>query len=285
MTDGTPPDRDECIEQAYFFRTFRERLGENMAAQDILFRLHEEILTTTRLPMAVEFLAAEVKHTGLLHTGFEKLPHYFTPFQSFLVRQAEEPRTRFTTLGALQVMEQEARYKSETPTHAGLFVFQFESISRNRLGFDDGLRAVEGDPFYPKIWQEYVDVVRRKVGVFDFCDLVYLRSSLYVTDQRRTDPAYEPPVPPLYGDKEGKIAKASRGRDPLFLFAALQRQLNYPEVPKPREKGDLGSKLDLILVKLRDLENRLKLAEGELRGSIDWTQFGKPDILKDEYEK
>ncbi len=285
MTDGITPDRDECIEQAYFFRTFRERLSENLAAQDILSRLHEEILTTTRLPMAVEFLATEVKHTGLLHTGFEKLPHYFTPFQTYLVRQAEDPRSRFTSLVALHVLEQEAKYKAGTPTLPGLFVFQFESISRNRLGFDDGLRAVEGDPFYPKVWQEYIDVVRRKVGVFDFCDLVYLRSSLYVADQRRIDPSYEPPVPPLYGDKEGKIAKASRGRDPLFLFAALQRQLNYPEVPKPREKGDLNSKLDLVLTKLRDLENRLKLAEGELRGSIDWTQFGKPDILKDEDEK
>ncbi len=285
MTDGVTPDRDECIEQVYFFRTFRERLGENLAAQDVLARLHEEILTTTRLPMAVEFLAAEVKHTGLLHTGFEKLPHYFTPFQSFLVRQAEEPRTKFTTGGALHVLEQEARYKAGSPTPAGLFVFQFESLSRHRLGFDEGLRAVEGDPFYPKVWKDYVDLVRRQVGVFDFCDLVYLRSTLYVSDQKRNDPAYEPPVPPLYGDKEGKIAKASRGRDPLFLFAALQRQLNYPEVPKPRAKDDLSAKLDLVLTKLRDLENRLKLAEGELRGSIDWTQFGKPDILKDDDEK
>src|SRR5262245_61901640 len=285
MTDGTPPDRDECIEQAYFFRTFRERVGENRAAQDSLARLHEQILSTTRLPMAVEFLAAEVKHTGLLHTGFEKLPHYFTPFQSFLVRQAEEPRTRFTTLGALQVLEQEARYKAESPTHAGLFVFHFESLSRNKLGFDEGLRAVEGDPFYPKLWKNYIDLVRRQVGVFDFCDLVYLRSTLYLSDQKRINPVYEPPVPPLYGDKEGKIAKASRGRDPLFLFAALQRQLNYPEGPKPRARDDLGTKLDLLLVKLRDLENRLKLAEGELRGTIDWSQFGKPDILKDENEK
>ena len=36
-------------------------------------------------------------------------------------------------------------------------------------------------------------------------------------------------MPPLFAEKEGKIAKANRGRDPL-LFAALQRQLGYPEV-------------------------------------------------------
>ena len=27
---------------------------------------------------------------------------------------------------------------------------------------------------------------------------------------------------------------------------------------------------------------RIKLAEGELRGNVDLSQFGKPDILKDE---
>ena len=43
-------------------------------------------------------------------------------------------------------------------------------------------------------------------------------------------PEWEPPHEPLFGEKEGKIAKASRGRDPLYLFAALQRQLGYPEV-------------------------------------------------------
>ena len=269
----------------YFFRTFRERLGENLAAQDILSRLHEEILTTTRLPMAVEFLAAEVKHTGLLHTGFEKLPHYFTPFQSFLVRQAEEPRTRFTTLEALRVMEQESKYKAETPTHAGLFVFHFESLLRNKLGFDEGLRAVEGDPYYPKVWKDYIDIVRRQVGVFDFCDLVYLRSTLYVSDQKRINPVYEPPVPPLYGDKEGKIAKASRGRDPLFLFRGTSEAVELPRSAEAAGTRLLGGEARSVTRQLRDLENRLKLAEGELRGSIDWTQFGKPDILKDEDEK
>ena len=48
-------------------------------------------------------------------------------------------------------------------------------------------------------------------------------------------------MPPLFGEKEGKIAKASRGRDPLFLFAALQRQLGYPEVPRYRQVQDDAS--------------------------------------------
>ena len=80
----------------------------------------------------------------------------------------------------------------------------------------------------------------------------------------------------------GKIAKASRGRDPLYLFAALQRQLGYPEVPKYKLRDDLVVKFDIIQAKLRELDNRLRLAESELRGSVDLTQFGKPELLKDD---
>ena len=70
-------DREEYIEQAYFFHVLRERLAANMATQDVLERVHEEILATTRLPYAIQFIATEVKHTGLLSSGFSRLPHYF----------------------------------------------------------------------------------------------------------------------------------------------------------------------------------------------------------------
>src|SRR5262249_17754486 len=122
--------------------------------------------------------------------------------------------------------------------------------------------------------------VRRQVGLVDFADLVYLRSELYVRDERREQPGYEPPVPPLFGEKEGRIAKANRGRDPLYLFAALQRQLGYPEVPRPRD--DLTNKLEVLQARLRDLETRLKLLESETRGQVDLSQFGKPELLGNE---
>ena len=51
-------------------------------------------------------------------------------------------------------------------------------------------------------------------------------------------------------------------------------------MPKPNQRDDLKTKLDVITTKLKELETRLRLAEGELRGSIDLSQFGKPDILK-----
>ena len=63
-----------------------------------------------------------------------------------------------------------------------------------------------------------------------------------LTEQRRQNPDYQLPVPALFGEKEGKIAKANRGRDPLYLFAALQRQLGYPEVPRPRPRPDRAAR-------------------------------------------
>lgn len=247
-------DREEFIEQAYFCRVFRERLSENIPAQEILGQIHEEILTTTRLPMAIQFLATDLKHTGLLGSGFARLPHYFTPFQTFVISQAEEEGRRFPMPTALLVLEREALYKSEQPTPAGLFVFQFETICRNRLGYSDGLTAMAGESIYDEVWKDYIAKVRRQIGIIDLPDLVYLRSELYVVDERRKQPDYEVPVPPLFGLKEGRIAKASRGRDPLYLFAALQRQLGYPEVPRPKPRDESAPRIETFVNKLREME-------------------------------
>jgi len=274
--------REEYVEQAYFFRTFRERMADNLPAQDILLQTNDELLTTTRLPFAVQFLATELKHSGLLASGFARLAHYFTAFQAFVIRQAETAGLKFSMPTALLVLEREAAYKAEAPTRPGLFVYQFETITRNRLGYLDGLAAAAADPHYDPAWAEYIDFVRRQVGVIDFGELLYLRSEVYMTDQRRARPDYAPPFAPLFSDKEGKIGKASRGRDPLFLFAALQRQLGYPEVPKAKLKDDLGARFVALETKIRELELRLRLTEGEVRGNIDLSQFGKPDILKDD---
>lgn len=274
-------DKEEYIEQAYFFRMLRERLAVNQSTQEILSRIHEEILTTTRLPYAIQFLATELKHTGLLSSGFARLRHYFTPFQAFVIRQTEDEKRRFNVDVALLVLEREAHYRAGEWSPQGLFVYQFETLSRNRLGYQDGLDAMQSDPFYDDRWRKYLEMVQKQIGVVDFADLIYLRSDLYVNEQRRKDADYQPPVPPLFGEKEGKIARASRGRDPLFLFAALQRQLGYPEVPRPKKPDDITSKIEALKAKIRELEARLKLVEGEVRGQLDLSQFmAKPEDLK-----
>src|SRR5438128_3346847 len=122
-------EREEYVEQAYFFHAFRDRLADNLPAQDILHRVHEELLSSTRLPYAVQFLVAELKHTGLLASGFTKLPHYFTAFQAFVIGQGESETSRLPMMTSLLVLEREAAYRAEKPTRPGLFVYQFETIA------------------------------------------------------------------------------------------------------------------------------------------------------------
>jgi len=276
-------DREEYIEQAYFFRTFRERLGENQPTQTLLDRIHEEILSTTRLPMAIQFLAAELKHSGQLSSGFARLRHYFTPFQTLVIVKTEVDRNRFSIEVALEILEKEAQYRAGTPAPDGLFVYCFEAMSRNRLGYDEGLLALREDAFFDDAWRSFFDLVRKQIGSRDFAELVYAFSATYVKEQRRHDAGYEPPLQPLFGDKEGKIARASLGRDPLYLFAALQRQLNYPAVPRLALRDDPSKQLASLTQKLQVLETRLKLVEGEVRGKVDLSEFlAKPPVTLDD---
>jgi len=284
MSTSTPLEREEYIEQAYLFRHLRERLGGNMAVQEILGHIDQELLSTTRLPYAVQFLAAEVKHSGLLSSGFTRLAHYFSAFQAFIVRATEDDKRRFSIETGLLVLEREALYRAERVSMPGLFVYQLEVISRNRLGYDEGLGAMAADPAYDEDWKHFLDMLRREVGLIDMADLIYLRSEFYLQEQQRTDPGHVPAFPPLFGEKEGKIAGANRNRDPLYFFAALQRQLGYPEVPRFLPREDLGARLEGLLAKIRELEGRIRLVEGEVRGQVDLKELGKPQLLDDEPE-
>jgi hypothetical protein len=77
----------------------------------------------------------------------------------------------------------------------------------------------------------------------------------------------------LFGEQEGRIAKANIGRDPLFLFAALQRHLNYPSVPRLKAT-DTDQKLPGFLeLRLQRIEQKLKVMEMETRGGIDLSRF------------
>src|SRR5262249_44131302 len=134
-------------------------------------------------------------------------------------------------------------------------------------------------------WRAYFDMVRQHLGTVDFADLIYARSELYVSDQRRSDPDYEPPVPVLFGEKEGKIAKANSGRDPLYLFAALQRQLGYPEVPRPKPRDDTSAKVETLQAKVRELETRMKLLEAEVRGTLDLSKLANLEALRNKRDE
>src|SRR5262249_50795317 len=120
-------EREEYIEQAYFFHAFRERVLDGLPAQDVLARVGEEVLSTTRLPMAIAFLYGEMKGSGLLGPAMARIDHYFTPFQTYVISRAEQDVSRFSMDQALLILEREVKYRAGEPTPAGLFVYQFEA--------------------------------------------------------------------------------------------------------------------------------------------------------------
>jgi hypothetical protein len=263
-------DRDEYVEQAYFFRAFRERMQEGTSSQELLGGLQQEILSTTKLPMALEFMAGELRLTGGFAPAMARLDHYFTSFQTFVVREAEREEGRLDFRIALEILEREADYRAKGGSVQGTFLYQFEALCRNRLGYDRGLDAIAADPVYDAAWREWILTVRRQVGMIDVADLIYVRSEHY----RNLRGESEKPI--LFGEKEGRIALANRRKDPLFLFSALARHLGYPSVPRPKPPASEGQQLALLQRRLDRMENRLRLAEEELRGGINLARFYGP---------
>ena len=266
-------EREEYIEQAYFFHTFRERLIDGLPSQEILARIGEELLSTTKLPLAVSFLHVEMKGTGQMGPAMERISHYFTPFQAHVIGQSENDLSRFAMDQALLVLEREAKFKADGPSLPALFVFQFEALSRNRLGYIKGLAAMASDPFYTEDWTDYIMTLRTRLGDVDFADLIFVRSEQFVHERRRLNPEFVPKFPILFGEKEGKIARANRGRDPMYLFAALQRQLGYPEVPRPKRPDEAEARIAILEQRVTQLENRLKATEAAVNTDVDLSQF------------
>jgi hypothetical protein len=157
-----------------------------------------------------------------------------------------------------------------------VFLYQFEAICRNRLGYDPGLVAIAGDPIFDESWSDWVMSLRSRIGVIDVADLIYVRSAYYWEQQARRGLSAEPTVPVLFGSGEGKIAMSNRRKDPLYLFSALERQLGYPTVPRPQIQDVSTVTLVQVSRKLDRLELRLKLLEEEQRGGIDLTKFYGP---------
>jgi hypothetical protein len=272
-------DREEYVEQAHFFQALGERIPRNEALQESMRQLREEVLSTTKLPMAIAFLLAELRHCGTMATAMRRLSHYFTPFQTYVIAEAENDRGRFDMRVAVEILRFEAEYRSGEPARAGAFMYQFEALCRNRLRYELGLDAMALDPIYDDAWRSWLQTVRRQIGIVDFADLVYVRSQHYVNERRRRMLAVEEDVPILFGEKEGKIAAAHRRKDPLFFFAALQRHLGYPEVPRLEAVDDTPQMVEQLMRRVERMEVRIKLLEDEQRGGIDITKFYGPGSL------
>ena len=266
-------EREEYVEQAYFFKILLERLGQSIPLQELLEQTKYELLASTKLPMAIDLLLGELKHRGMMSLGMELLEHYFVPFQTFLMAEAERDRGRFDYRTALRILGAEANYRSQETLNAqGLFFFQFEALSRNRLSYDRGLGAMAKDPVYSSEWREWLLILRRQLGLVDLADMIFVRSQLY-RDQKAKLGGEEAEAPVLFGLPEGRIAKANRRKDPLFLFAAMQRHLGYPAVPRLEPVDPLPELVPRLQRRVEHLESRIKLLEEEQRGGIDITKF------------
>ena len=235
----------------------------------------------------MDLLGDELRQTGRIGPAMARIAHYFTPFQAFLVEKGEEDRAKFDASVAFLILERLAGYMAgeiddrrsardvEAPTRRGLFLFQFEALARNRLGYDRGLTAIAADPFYDEPWRAWLGTVRRVIGEMEFAELLYRRSEWFLTLKRRTrdDPDATVPYELLFGEAEGRIAWANRGKDPLYLFSALQRQLGYPEVPRPPRKDLVPEVPPAVEARLHKLEKRIQFLEAETRGGLDLTEL------------
>ncbi len=270
-----PLDRAEYVEQAYLFQLLRERTAAELPMQELLEQIRFELMTTTKLPIAVDYLLTELKHSGQMHPAMLKLGHYFTPFQSFLIAQAEQESGRFTMETALQVLESEAKYRVEGCTQAGLFFFQFEVLCRNRLHYDRGLTAISNDPLFSKPWSKWILMLRAQIGLVDMADLLFLASEEYEARLKEAGESVEGKGPFLFGRKEGRIALGNRQKEPLYLFGAMQRHLGYPVVPRPKPREENKDAIPQLMRRMERLESRVKLMEEERRASLDITKFYK----------
>jgi hypothetical protein len=271
-------DREESIEQAHLFEALAARMEAGIATQEALASIGQEVLATTKLPMAIDYLVAELKLFGTLSTAMARIPHYFTAFQTFVINRAEHEGGRFDMRTALSILEREARYRADGATPQGLFFYRFECLSRNRLDYQQGMEAIADDSIFDAEWKAWIRTVGRQVGFVDIGDLVFVRSPEYWRLEKREAilagrEAGGPDRAMLSGEKEGRIARANRGKDPLFLFAALQRQLGYPAVPRPAPATPSAESPALLARRLERLEARVKLMEEEARGGIDLSKF------------
>ena len=276
--------REEYVEQAHLFGLLLARTGEGIPIQELLAQLRHEVLATTKLPMAMDYMLTEVRHSGMMAPAMYKLGHYFTAFQSYLIQESEQESGRFLMETALKLLESEAKYRIEDPTPQGLFFFQFESLCRNRLSYDRGLTAISNDPMYDAKWAKWILSLRAQIGLVDLADLLLLASDEYKRRLIAAGESLDDKGPFLFGEREGRIAMANHQKEPLFLFGAMQRHLGYPAVPRPKPADKEKELIPQMARRIERLEMRIKILEEENRNGMDITRFYEKNKGKREFK-
>lgn len=243
--------------------------------------------------MAIDFLLTELKHSGLMAPAMRRLGHYFHPFQTYLITEAENETGKFGIESALQILYGDAQFRADTldtsmqrhaprepevaadpdSTPQAIFFFQFEVLCRNRLNYDRGLTAMSGDPIFDDAFSAWLLGLRAQVGLVDLADLLFLASTEYRSQLIAKSLPTDDKGPFLFGTKEGRIALANRRKEPLYLFGAMQRHLGYPEVPRPKPVDETIDLIPAMARRMERLEQRIQLMEEERRQSLDITKY------------
>ncbi len=268
-----PLDRAEYVEQEHLFKLLGDRIVLQMPIQELLEQVHYELSASTRLPLAVSFLLTELKHSGAMSPAMQRLGHYFAPFQTYLVAEAEREAGKFDMRIALKILQAEAKFRGDGTSREALFFYQFEVVCRNRLRYDAGLKAIAEDPAYNEVWVAFIMRLRMQIGFVDIGDFLFLHSDDYRERLLAAGESLDNRGPFIFSRQEGRIAFASRQRDPLFLFGALQRHLGYPAVPRPTPPDRTLEQVPQLIRRVERLESRLGLLEQENRTGIDLTKF------------
>ena len=128
-------------------------------------------------------------------------------------------------------------------------------------------------------------MLRAQVGLVDLADLLFLTSKEYANRLTAEGESLDERGPFLFDEKVGRIAFGNRRREPLFLFAGMQRHLGYPQVPRPEPRDETNELIPQLARRVERLEFRLKLMEDERRGGVDLTKYyekAKKEIFPDE---
>src|SRR5690606_39415193 len=86
--------------------------------EDGIRDFHVTGVQTCALPI-FDFMLAELKHTGNVHSAMARMPHYFTAFQTYLMQAAEDDRSRFDMRVAVEILRFEAQYKADGASEIG----------------------------------------------------------------------------------------------------------------------------------------------------------------------
>ena len=279
MATAAVLDREEYIEQAYFFRVLRDRLADGMATQEVLERIDQEILSTTRLPYAIQFLAAELKHTGLLVVRLRPAAALLHAVSG--VRRSAAPRRSAPLPAGLGPAGAAAR--GGVPRRPAAAAGPVRLPVRGAVAQPPRLRRRPARRWRPTRsttatgrrssttcggrWGWWTSPTSSFCGPNCMCRSGGGGSR---TTSRRCR----------------RCSARRRARSPAPTAAATRSTCSRPcngTSTTRRRRGrsratTSATRSQVLEARLRELEKRVKLMESEMRGQIDLSQFGKPEI-------